>query len=67
MDLLHRKSRWHSFQGASGAPASRSEIVGEHNGALRVRLVIAPVDGANNEALIRILALAFKVLHRAVL
>ncbi|MCA1574528.1 MAG: DUF167 domain-containing protein [Acidobacteria bacterium] len=38
--------------------ASRSEIVGEHNGALRVRLVTAPVDGAANEALIRIPALA---------
>ena len=46
--------------------ASRSEIVGEHNGALRVRLVTAPVDGAAHEALIRILAVAFKVSHRAV-
>lgn len=46
--------------------ASRSEIVGEHNGALRVRLVAAPVDGAANDALIRILALAFKVSRRAV-
>jgi uncharacterized protein (TIGR00251 family) len=46
--------------------ASRSEIVGEHNGALRVRLAAAPVDGAANEALIRTLALAFKVPRRAV-
>jgi uncharacterized protein (TIGR00251 family) len=46
--------------------ASRSEIVGEHNGALRVRIAAAPVDGAANEALIRTLALAFKVSRRAV-
>ena len=46
--------------------ASLSEIVGEHNGALRVRLAAAPVDGAANEALIRTLALAFKVSRRAV-
>jgi uncharacterized protein (TIGR00251 family) len=39
--------------------ASRSEIVGEHNGALRVRLAAAPVEGAANEELIRTLASAF--------
>lgn len=41
--------------------ASRSEIVGEHNGALRVRITAAPVEGAANKAVIRTLALAFKV------
>lgn len=46
--------------------ASRSEIVGEHNGALRIRVAAAPVDGAANEAVIRTLALAFKVSRRAV-
>jgi uncharacterized protein (TIGR00251 family) len=46
--------------------ASLSEIVGEHNGALRVRLAAAPVDSAANEALIRTLALAYKVSRRAV-
>ena len=46
--------------------AARTEIVGEHNGALRVRLTAAPVDGGANEALIRTLALAFKVSRRAV-
>ncbi|MBA2524809.1 MAG: DUF167 domain-containing protein [Pyrinomonadaceae bacterium] len=44
--------------------AARSEIVGEQNGNLRVRL--ATVDGAANEALIRTLAMAFKVSRRAV-
>jgi uncharacterized protein (TIGR00251 family) len=39
--------------------ASRSEIVGEHNGALRIRIAAPPVDGAANEELIRTLARAF--------
>ena len=46
--------------------ASRSEIVGEHNGALRVRLAAPPVDGAANEELIHLLAKAFKVSRGAV-
>ena len=41
--------------------ASRSEIVGDHDGALRLRLTAPPVDGAANEELIRILARALKV------
>ena len=41
--------------------ASRSEIVGEHNGALRIRLAAPPVDGAANEELVRVLARALKV------
>jgi uncharacterized protein (TIGR00251 family) len=46
--------------------ASRSEIVGEHDGALRVRIAAPPVDGAANEELVRMLARAFKVSRRAV-
>lgn len=46
--------------------ASRSEIVGEHNGALRVRVAAPPVDGGANEELVRTLARAFKVSRRAV-
>jgi uncharacterized protein (TIGR00251 family) len=41
--------------------ASRSQIVGEHDGALRVRVAAPPVDGAANEELVRTLAKAFKV------
>ncbi|MGQ0715423.1 MAG: DUF167 domain-containing protein [Gemmatimonadaceae bacterium] len=36
--------------------ASRSEIVGEQEGALHVRLAASPVDGAANEALVELLA-----------
>jgi len=46
--------------------ASRSEIAGEHNGALRVRLAAAPVDGAANRELVALLAKALKVSRRAV-
>lgn len=46
--------------------ASRSEVVGEHNGALRVRLAAPPVDGAANEELINVLARTFKVPRSAV-
>jgi len=41
--------------------ASRSEIVGEHNGALRVRLAAPPVDGAANRELISLLAKSLSV------
>jgi uncharacterized protein len=46
--------------------ASRSEIVGEHDGALRVRVAAPPVEGAANEELVRTLARALGVPVRAV-
>ena len=46
--------------------ASRSEIVGEHDGTLRVRLAAPPVDGAANEALVRLLAEAFNTSRDAI-
>lgn len=46
--------------------SSLSQIVGEHNGALRVRIAAAPVDGAANEELVRLLARAFGVPRKAV-
>src|SRR5688572_1817375 len=50
-----------SFTVVASPRASRTEIVGEHDGALRVRLKAAPVDGAANEELIRFLARKFRV------
>lgn len=46
--------------------ASKSEIVGEHDGALKVRIASPPVDGAANEELIRLLAKSFAVAKSAV-
>ena len=46
--------------------ASRSEIIGEHDGALRVRIAAPPVEGAANEELLRVLAKAFDVPRNAV-
>jgi hypothetical protein len=46
--------------------ASRSEIVGEHNGALRIRIAAPPVDGAANEELMRTLARALRIRLNAV-
>jgi uncharacterized protein (TIGR00251 family) len=47
--------------------ASRSEVMGEHDGALRVRVAAPPVDGAANEELQRTLARALDVAIREVL
>ena len=41
--------------------ASKSEIVGEHDGALKVRIASQPVDGAANAELIKLLAQTFCV------
>ncbi len=41
--------------------AKRTEVVGTHGDALRIRLAAPPVDGKANEALITFLAEAFGV------
>src|SRR5450432_143215 len=46
--------------------ASRSELVGEYNDGLRVRLAAPPVDGAGNAELIHTLGRAFDVPRSAV-
>lgn len=50
-----------TFQVTVVPRASRSEIVGEHNGTLRVRIAAPPVDGAANSELVRVLSKALKV------
>jgi uncharacterized protein (TIGR00251 family) len=46
--------------------ASRSEIVGVHGDAMKVRLSAPPVDGAANEALVELIANVLGVGRRAV-
>ena len=41
--------------------SSKSEIVGEHDRALKVKLTAPPVDGAANTELIKLLAKHFRV------
>jgi len=48
------------------ARASFSGIVGEHDGALRVRIAAPPVEGAANRELIKVLAKSFKLPQTAV-
>ncbi len=46
--------------------ASRTQVAGEHDGALRVRVAAPPVEGAANEELVRFLAKALGVPARDV-
>jgi len=55
-----------SFQVRVVPRASRSEIVGEHDGALRVRLAAPPVEGAANEELVRVLSRALGLSRSAI-
>jgi len=45
---------------------SKSAIIGEHDGALKIKLNAPPVDGAANAELIKILAKTFSVPKNAV-
>jgi uncharacterized protein len=40
--------------------ASRSEVVGEFDGGLKVRIAAPPVDGAANEEVVKVLAREFR-------
>jgi len=46
--------------------APRSAVVGEHDGALRVRIAAPPAEGAANRELKRLLAKSFKLPQNAV-
>jgi uncharacterized protein (TIGR00251 family) len=41
--------------------AARSEVVGLHDGVIKIRLAAPPVDGAANDALVEFLADLFRV------
>lgn len=46
--------------------SSKSEIVGESSGALKIKLKSPPVDGAANEELIKLLAKQFGIAKSAI-
>ena len=46
--------------------ASRTEIVGLHDGALKIRVAAPPVEGAANDELVKFLAKKFRVSRGAV-
>ncbi len=46
--------------------ASKSEIVGDFDGALKVRIASPPIDGVANEELIKLLAKKFGVSKSAI-
>ena len=46
--------------------ASKSEIVGEHDGALKIRIAAPPVEGAANAELIKLLSKRFDVPKSAI-
>ena len=46
--------------------ASRNEIAGLHDGALRIRVAAPPVEGAANRELVKFLAKKFKVGQAAI-
>ncbi len=46
--------------------ASKTEVVGRHGDAIKIRVKAPPVDGAANEELIRFLSRRFKVPRKAV-
>ena len=46
--------------------ASHTEIAGEYNGALKIRITAPPAEGAANRELIRLLAKVFKLPQNAV-
>src|SRR4029434_10151665 len=46
--------------------ASRSELVGEYDGALRVRIAAPPVDRAADDELVRLLDRGFGVTRKAI-
>ena len=46
--------------------ASKTEVVGRHGDAIKIRVKAPPVDGAANEELIRFLAKRFKVPRKSI-
>ena len=65
-DLFHRKNGVVIFTVRAVPRGSKSEVVGSHAGALKIRLAAPPVDGAANAELVKFLAKFFAVSKSAV-
>jgi uncharacterized protein (TIGR00251 family) len=63
---LTERDGWITFAVRVQPRASRTEIVGVHNGALKVRVAAPPVDGAANEELVRGLAKLLQIPAREI-
>ena len=58
---ISERDGWITFAVRVVPRASKTEVVGFHDGALKVRIAAPPVDGAANEELIRSLAKALGI------
>lgn len=63
---LSEHDGWITFSVRVVPRASKTEVVGLHNGALKIRIAAPPVDGAANEELICGLAKALEIPPRDV-
>jgi uncharacterized protein (TIGR00251 family) len=63
---IHRRDGGITFTVRVVPRASSTELIGEHDGALKIRIAAPPVEGAANRELIRFLAKTFKVPQRGV-
>ena len=66
MIRIARTANSFSFEVRVISRSSKSEIVGEYDGAVKVKLASPPVEGAANDELIKIIAKAFDVPKSAV-
>ncbi|MEJ7575534.1 MAG: DUF167 domain-containing protein [Pyrinomonadaceae bacterium] len=66
MILCAEEGEWLCFAISVVPRASRTQIVGEREGVMRVRLAAPPVDGKANEELVRALAKFFDLPLRAI-
>jgi uncharacterized protein (TIGR00251 family) len=63
---IHQRDASVSFAVRVQTRASRDEVAGEWEGALKIRLATAPVDGRANEALCDFLSSVLKISKSAV-
>lgn len=58
---IQARDGWITFAVRVIPRAAQSDIIGIHEGAVKIRLAAPPVDGAANDALVRMLAKALRL------